>query len=50
MTKFIKCEECSIEISGEKCEFAVYTRAIGGEEHVFCCARCAEEYEKKSRS
>ncbi len=50
MTKFIKCEQCSMEIAGEKCAFAIYTRAIDGKEHVFCCTKCAGEYEKKKKS
>jgi YHS domain-containing protein len=47
VTKFIKCEQCNVEISGDKCEFAIYTRVIDGEEYVFCCQKCAERYEKR---
>ncbi len=47
MTKFIKCEQCSVKISGNKCQFAAYRRVIDDEEHVFCCAKCAEQYEKR---
>jgi len=49
VTKFIKCEQCNVKISGDKCEFAVYTRVIDGEEHVFCCVKCAERYEKRKK-
>lgn len=49
MTKFVQCEQCEVEISGAKCEFAAYTKTIDGEEHVFCCAKCAEQYEKKRK-
>ncbi len=45
--KIIKCEHCSMEIPGDICEFAVYTRTIAGKEHVFCCVKCAERYEKR---
>ncbi len=49
MTKFIQCEQCNVEIPGDKCVFATYTKTIDGEEHVFCCAKCAEQYEKKRK-
>ncbi len=49
MTKFIQCEQCNVEIHGDRCVFAVYTKTIDGEEHVFCCAKCAEQYEKKRK-
>ncbi len=49
MTKFVQCEQCNVKIAGDKCEFASYTRVIDGKEHVFCCARCAERYEKKRK-
>jgi hypothetical protein len=47
LTKFIQCEQCEVEITGDKCIFAVYTQVIDGEEHVFCCKKCAEKYQKK---
>ncbi len=50
MTKFIKCEQCNVEITGEKCDFAVYTRDVDGKEYAFCCAKCAEKYTKKKES
>lgn len=49
MTKFVQCEQCNIEIQGDKCEFAVYTCVIDGKKHVFCCEKCAERYEKKKK-
>ena len=49
MTKIIQCEQCNVKISGDRCEFAVHTRVVDGEKHVFCCERCAERYEKKRR-
>ena len=45
--KFIKCELCNIEISCEKCEFAVHKKVIDGEEHFFCCEHHADEFERK---
>ncbi len=50
MTKFIQCEQCKENITGGKCAFAVYTHVIDGEEHVFCCKKCAERYQKKKGS
>ena len=48
--KFVKCESCGAKIpKDEKCEFASYEKTIGGEQFIFCCARCADEYEKKQR-
>jgi len=49
--KFIKCRTCGAKIPGdERCELANYKRTIGGEQFVFCCARCADEYEKKQKA
>ena len=49
--KFIKCESCGAKIpKDEKCDFADYKRSIGGEVFIFCCAKCADEYEKKQKS
>ncbi|MDH5783655.1 MAG: transcriptional regulator [Candidatus Bathyarchaeota archaeon] len=47
MKTFVKCELCNIEISGEKCVFAVYKRVIDGEEHCFCCEHHADEFERE---
>ena len=49
MTKFIQCEHCKVKISGEKCAFAIQTRVIDNKEHVFCCEKCAEWFEKKKK-
>jgi hypothetical protein len=49
VTKFIQCEYCNVQISGDKCEFAIHTRVIDGEEHVFCCVKCAERFEKRRK-
>ena len=49
--KFVKCESCGAKIpKDEKCEFASYKRTIGGEQFIFCCARCANEYEKEQKA
>jgi len=48
--KFVKCESCGAKIPKDmKCELAGYKRTISGEQFVFCCARCANEYEKKQK-
>ncbi len=49
MTKFIRCEQCSLEIIDGKCKFAVYKRVIDGEVSVFCCEQCADQHEKKRK-
>jgi YHS domain-containing protein len=46
MTRFMKCDLCNVEISGEKCVFAVHKRTRGGEDHYFCCERHADEFDK----
>jgi YHS domain-containing protein len=49
--KFIKCEFCGAKIpKDEKCELASHKKTISGEVFVFCCARCANEYEKKQKT
>jgi len=46
--KFIKCKMCGAGIAEtEKCELASYKRTMGGRQYVFCCARCADEFEKR---
>jgi hypothetical protein len=51
MTKFIKCETCGAKIAeDEKCELANCTKTIDGEQFIFCCVRCASEYEKKQKT
>jgi hypothetical protein len=49
--KFVRCESCGAKIpKDERCEFASYMRTISGERLIFCCARCADEYEKKQKA
>lgn len=50
MTKFIQCAQCNVKITDDKCEFAICKRVIDGEEYVFCCEKCAEQYEKKKKA
>lgn len=48
--KFMKCEMCGVEVAeDEVCEFANYMKTIGGKEVIFCCAKCADEYQKKQK-
>jgi len=49
--KFVKCESCGAKIpKDERCNFADHKRTVDGEQFVFCCARCADEYEKKQKA
>jgi len=50
VTKFIQCAQCNVKITDDKCEFAIYKHVINGKEHVFCCKKCAEQYEKKKKT
>jgi len=48
--KFVKCKMCGVEIAEtEKCELASYQRNIGGKRYIFCCAHCADEFEKNQK-
>ena len=47
MKTFMKCEQCNMEISGEKCALAIYKRVIDGEEHYSCCKHHADEFARK---
>jgi len=49
--KFVKCESCGAKIpENKRCELANYKRTIDGEQFIFCCTRCADEYEKKQKA
>jgi len=45
----MSCELCGKKLSPGKCVFSTYERVIQGKKHRFCCVRCAETFEKKSR-
>lgn len=45
--KIVRCELCKVEVPGEKCVFAIYSKKIDGKEYHFCCERHAEEFERK---
>jgi hypothetical protein len=48
--RFVKCQSCGAKITeDEKCELANYKKTIGEEQFVFCCAKCADEYEKRQK-
>jgi YHS domain-containing protein len=50
MSKFIKCDLCSVEIcEPEKCMFAITKRTINGNEYFFCCEAHAKEFERKKK-
>ncbi len=48
-SKFVQCEFCKTEVSLDSCEFAKYHTIIDGKEHVFCCVKCAQKDEKKTK-
>ena len=47
--EFVRCEFCKTEIPTETCSFAAYRTKIDGKEYLFCCAGCAQRYEKKTK-
>jgi len=44
--QFVRCEFCKAEISDEACKLASHCTVINGKEYVFCCAKCAQRYQK----
>jgi len=49
--KFVKCKSCGAKIAeDERCKLANYKRTIDGEQFIFCCAKCADEYKKKQKT
>jgi len=40
---------CDAEIPVDKCVFATYKKVIDGKEYTFCCAHCAEVFEKRKK-
>ncbi|MFQ6064532.1 MAG: transcriptional regulator [Candidatus Bathyarchaeia archaeon] len=49
MKTFIKCEMCNARIPTDSCVFATYEKVIDGKEYVFCCAHCAEAFERSEK-
>ncbi len=50
MVKYVQCGDCeTVKDEEGKCIFANEKRLIDGEEYVFCCARCADSFEKKHK-
>jgi YHS domain-containing protein len=43
--QFVRCEFCKAEIS-EECKLASHRTVIDGKEYVFCCAKCAQRFQK----
>ena len=43
---FIKCELCDVDVSGEKCVFAIHERIIDDKEYHFCSKIHADEFER----
>ena len=42
--KFIRCDNCKIEVPSKRCEFADYHVTIDDVEYVFCCEKCAQQF------
>ena len=47
MKTFVKCKMCKARVPSDTCVFAIHKRVIEGKEYIFCCIRCAEDFEKK---
>jgi len=47
--QFVRCEYCKMEIPQEQCELAAFRTIIDGKEYLFCCAKCAQQYQKKAK-
>ncbi len=47
MKTFVKCEMCKAEIPKNKCVFATHKKVSDEKENIFCCASCAEAFDKK---
>jgi YHS domain-containing protein len=45
----MSCELCGKKLPQGTCVFSAYERTIKGKEHLFCCVRCAKEFEKRKR-
>jgi YHS domain-containing protein len=48
--EFVRCEFCKVKIPMETCKLAAYRTVIDGKEYVFCCAKCAERYQRKKKN
>jgi YHS domain-containing protein len=47
--EFVKCSYCKAEMPTEACKLAAYRKTIEGKQYVFCCANCAQRFEKKGK-
>jgi len=47
--KFVKCAYCKTEVPSDACKLAAHRTIIDGEEYIFCCARCAQQYQEKRK-
>lgn len=45
--EFMRCENCKAELPTETCQLAAHKTTIDGKEYLFCCAKCAERYERR---
>ena len=45
--EFVRCSYCKMEVPAEACKLAAYRKTIDGKQYVFCCANCADRFEKK---
>jgi YHS domain-containing protein len=45
----IHCEFCRVKIPEKVCELSTYRKVVDGKEYFFCCRKCAERYQQKSK-
>lgn len=45
--EFVKCSYCRADVAAEACKLAAHRRVIDGKQYVFCCANCADRFDKK---
>jgi YHS domain-containing protein len=49
MKTFVKCKMCKARVPADTCVFAIHKKVIEGKEYIFCCKRCAEDFEKRKK-
>jgi YHS domain-containing protein len=47
--EFVRCEFCRMKIPMEGCRLAAHHTVIDGREYVFCCTKCADRYQRKTK-
>ena len=49
MKNSMKCELCNVDVSKEKCVFAIYNVDIDGKKYYFCCEHHAKEFQRNQK-